>query len=235
MDPPMRQANAESPTSGKRLFYIGLALYSESWSENDIVELATELKRTSDFAVVPLIASNVLSEPRKFPIADDATIAAFVKTATERAVPGDIVLVHISTHGADGMLARKIGDGAPTALTARALARQLAPLDGRRTVIIISACFSGSLIGDLSSPQRIILTSARADRSSFGCAAGNRHTFFGEAELYGFAQRDRSLRQVFLAIRGDIARMEETKRYRPSEPQVSVGADVTDLYDDPVF
>jgi hypothetical protein len=231
-----QRAAADVPAERKRLFYIGLALYSETWSANDIVELADELRQSADYDVVPLIASNfVESTPARFPIADDAAIAAMVKTAAERAMPDDIVFVHISTHGARGVLARKIGNNSPTVLPARSLAQQLAPLAGRRTVIVISACYSGSLIADLRSPQRIIVTAARADRSSFGCAAGNRHTWFGEAELHGFAQPGHSLRQVVSGIRDEVARMERERRLTPSEPQVAVGEDVRDLYEAPVF
>jgi hypothetical protein len=144
-------------------------------------------------------------------------------------------MVHISTHGARGVLARQIGDRPPTALTAAQLARQLAPLADQRTVIIISACYSGSLISALRSPRRIIITAARSDRSSFGCDPDSRHTYFGEAEMRGFGERDRSLRQIFSAIRDDVARMEREQDHTPSEPQVSVGAEVADLYDAPLF
>ena len=102
-------------------------------------------------------------------------------------------------------------------------------------MIIISACYSGSLIGDLRAPDRIIITAARADRSSFGCAPDSRHTFFGDAEMHAFGQQDRSLRQVFAVIRDDVARMESGERYQPSKPQVWVGANMTDLYDAPLF
>ncbi len=221
--------------NNRRLFYIGLALYSEPWSENDVVELADELRRTSALEVVPLIASNLVSARGTFPLADDATITRLVDTAAERARPDDIMVVHISTHGARGVLASRIGNRAPTALGASQLRRQLAPLVDKRTVVIISACYSGSLIAPLASPRRVIITAARADRSSFGCGAGNRHTFFGEAELRGFAERDRSLHQVFATIRDEVARMERERHYTPSEPQVSIGADATDLYDAPLF
>ena len=210
-------------------------LYSDPWSENDVVELADRLKDASQFRVVPMIASNVPSGAMLYPIADDATIAALIGTAAVQAGPNDIVFVEISSHGASRMLARKVGNHAPTALSSRELARKLEPLAGHRTVIIISACYSGSLIGDLRAPERIIITAARADRSSFGCAPDSRHTFFGEAEVHAFGRRDRSLRQVFTAIRDDVAHMEAEKRYQPSEPQVWVGADMTDLYDAPVF
>jgi hypothetical protein len=236
--PPPQPLLFAAPTSAERprLFYLGLALYSESWSENDVVELAEELQHTADYDVVPLIASNRLTRaPRKYPIADDTRIAMLVSTVTDRARPGDVVFIHISTHGARGMLARQIGNRPPTALTAASLARQLAPLAAHPTVIVLSACYSGSLIAALRSPNRIIITAARADRSSFGCAAGNRHTWFGEAELHGFAEPGQSLRQVFAAIRDDVARMERDQQVTPSEPQISVGIEATSLYDAPVF
>jgi hypothetical protein len=220
---------------GKRLFYIGLALYSEQWSENDVVELGDKLGEDSQYQVVPMIASNLRSHGGRFPVGDDATILSFVHTAAEQAKPADIVFVHISTHGAPYELARRIGEGETTALTSRALARMLAPLAGHPTVIVVSACYSGSFIRDLREARRIILTAARADRSSFGCGVGNRHTLFGEAELKAFSEPDLSLHQIFTVIRRNVAGMEHRQHFTPSEPQVSVGADVAGLYDAPVF
>jgi hypothetical protein len=230
-----QQQAADAPEQVGRLFYIGLGLYSEPWSEKDVVELADTLQHASQYRVVPMIASNVTSGTRHYPIADDATIAALVSSAATQAGPDDIVFVDISSHGANRMLARQVGNHAPTALSSRELARKLEPLAGHRTVIIISACYSGSLIGDLRAPERIIITAARADRSSFGCAPDSRHTFFGEAEVNAFGQQNRSLHRVFAAIRDDVARMESGKRYQPSEPQIWVGANMADLYDAPLF
>ncbi len=226
---------ANAPTDEKRLFYIGLALYSEPWSQNDVVELSDSLQRASKYHVVPLIASNVARGVRQYPIADDATIASLVRRAAEQARTDDIVFVDISSHGARQMLARKVDGNPATALPSRELARKLSPLAGHRTVIIISACFSGSMIGDLRAPERIIIAAARADRSSFGCAPDRHNTFFGEAELHAFGEPNRSLRQVFAAIRDDVAHMERADRYTPSEPQVSIGSDAGALYDAPVF
>jgi Peptidase C13 family len=235
IDQPAQQRATDTQEKSGRLFYIGLAFYSEPWSENDVAELADMLQHASQYRVVTMIASNVTSGARHYPIADDATIATFVDTAAAQVGPDDIVFVDISSHGASGMLARKVGNHAPAALASRELARKLEPLAGHRTVIIISACYSGSLIGDLRAPERIIITAARADRSSFGCAPDSRHTFFGEAEVHAFGQQDRSLHQVFAVIRDDVARMESGQRYQPSEPQIWVGDNMTGLYDAPLF
>jgi hypothetical protein len=221
--------------AGERLFYIGLALYSEHWSENDVVELGDKLREESGYQVVPMVASNLRPHVSRLPTADDATILSFVRTAAVQAGPHDIIFVHISTHGAPYELARRIGEGETTGLSSRELARVLAPLVGHPTIIVISACYSGSFIRDLRGPRRIILTAARADRSSFGCGAGNRHTLFGEAELRAFSEPARSLRQIFAAIRNNVAGMEHRQHFPPSQPQVSVGAEVADLYDAPMF
>ncbi|HEX4171793.1 MAG TPA: C13 family peptidase [Acetobacteraceae bacterium] len=228
-------AAALGQEAGKRLFYIGLALYSEQWSENDVVELGNELRADSRYQVVPMIASNLHSHGARYPVGDDATILSFVRTAAEQAGPQDIIFVHISTHGAPYELARRVGEGETTALSSRTLARMLAPLAGHPTIIVISACYSGSFMRDLREARRIILTAARADRSSFGCGAGNRHTLFGEAELRAFGEPDHSLHQVFTAIRRNVAGMEHRQHFTPSEPQISVGAQVGDLYEAPVF
>jgi hypothetical protein len=231
----MPAVKAADPVTHKRLFYVGLALYPEAWSENDVVSLSDELQRNADFDVVPLIASNLTSSRRHFPVADNATTASLVRDAVDRAGPNDIVVVHISTHGGPGLLASRIGNRPTTTISGRVLAAQLAPLAGHASVVILSACYSGSLIAALRAPDRIIITAARSDRSSFGCAAEAQHTFFGTAELEGFAEPHRSLRQVFEAIRATVARMEREQDDTPSEPQVFVGNRVQSLYEAPLF
>ena len=86
-------AQHQAAANGKRLFYIGLALYAEPWSENDVVELADKLRTASRYHVVPMIASNVASARNRYPVANDANIAAIVNSAAAQAVPGDIAFV----------------------------------------------------------------------------------------------------------------------------------------------
>jgi len=170
------------------------------------------------------------SRIRRFPVADDRAIAALVRSAAEHAGPDDIVFVHISTHGSSHWLASQFGRGPPRMITGAQLARQFAPLDRQASVIIIiSACYSGSLIPSLQAPRRIIITAARADRNSFGCSPSRRHTYFGEAELHAFAESGHSLQQIE-DLRDTVASMERQKRLTSSEPQVSVGSDVSKLY-----
>jgi len=220
----------------KRLFYIGLALFPEKWSENDIVDLGTRLRQVSNYDIVPLIASNeIVSLPETYPVADEAAIEALVHTAAKGANDNDLVFIYISTHGNRGALQSKVGTFTEQMVSAGELAQLLQPLAGHRTVIFLSACFSGSLLNELKSEDRIIVTAARADRASFGCRPAAQHTYFGEAVLRGFAQRNRSLEQIVADIRTDVAAKERARGHTPSEPQVFVGQHMTGFYPEPVF
>jgi hypothetical protein len=219
----------------KRLFYIGLALFSEKWSENDVADLAMELRRSSDYELVSLLASNVFASlPETYPMADDAAIEALVRAAAEQAKDGDLMFVYISTHGRRGALTRKIDTFFEQLLPADARSCLLQPLTGRRTVIFLPACFSGSLLSELKSDDRIIVTAARADRASFGCRPTAQHTYFGEAVLRSFGHRERSLQQIVADVSTELAGQERAHGYAPSEPQVFVGQDMTGFYAEPV-
>jgi len=140
------------------------------------------LRRVSDYDVVSLIASNAIpSLPETYPIADDSAIEALVRTAADAAKDSDLIFVYISTHGTKGALTRKSGVFPEQSLSANGLAEPLQPLVGHRTVIFLSACYSGSLLDQLKSEDRIVVTAARLDRPSFGCKPAAQHTYFGEA------------------------------------------------------
>lgn len=66
-------------------------------------------------------------------------------------------------------------------LPAARLGRMLQASGIRQQVVVVSACYSGGFIEPLRSETRWIITAARADRTSFGCADENDFTYFGRA------------------------------------------------------
>ncbi|CAN7226406.1 peptidase C13 [Phenylobacterium sp. LjRoot219] len=94
---------------------------------------------------------------------------------------------------------------------------------GRPTVVVISACFSGVFVPELAAPNRMVLTAARADRTSFGCGESDRYPYFDDCFLRAFpAAHD--FRQLGAAVQSCVARREkETGMAPPSEPQLSIG------------
>jgi len=93
----------------------------------------------------------------------------------------------------------------------------------RPTIVVISACFSGIFVPALQSDQRLILTAARPDRSSFGCSESDRYPFFDDCFLQSIGD-SRSFAALGPAIRTCVSRKEtELGLAPPSEPQTWTG------------
>ncbi len=231
------QAQARPETAPRpHLWYVGIALYGENWSENDVAEVAARLQRTADgFRVVSTVLSNRYGPHPDLPPASRAEIERTTGMIARDARPGDVVLLYVSTHGSPGLLARDLGGEQMEAVGARELRAWLAPLAAQPTVLVLSACFSGSLIPALRADNRIIIAAARADRTSFGCRADAEHSVFGEAFLDAL-EPHASLHQIVARTLREVAARERSMAVdRPSEPQVFVGRAASPLYEEQRF
>jgi hypothetical protein len=93
----------------------------------------------------------------------------------------------------------------------------------RPTVVIISACFSGIFIPDLAGPNRMILTAARPDRTSFGCGESDKYPYF-DACFLSAMPKARDFQGMAGAVQTCVARREAQEGMSPpSEPQVYIG------------
>ena len=139
--------------------------------------------------------------------------------------PGDRCLIFLTSHGERGSgvwLARSNRALTPDEL-ARALSRGCSAVP---TVVIVSACYSGSFAaGKMASSNRIVLTAARGDRPSFGCQAHRTYNFFDEC-LLGVLPQAATWRSVSDRANRCVRRMEHALGARPSEPQAYFGGTV---------
>ncbi len=229
-------AAQSTPSAKPRLWYIGVGLYDESWSENDVADLGARLVSKADgFQVVPVVFSN-RTEAKQYPAASRANIDAAAAEIARQARPGDVALLYLSTHGARGLVARKETGGGVEPVGPSELREWLLPLRNVNTVVVLSACFSGSLMPALDSDNRIVVAAARYDRTSFGCQAGAEHTVFGQALLDSLDMPHESLKTMVAKVRAAVSKREQEMGIRlKSEPQVDVGAAAMPLYDAPVF
>jgi hypothetical protein len=96
----------------------------------------------------------------------------------------------------------------------------------RPTVVILSACYSGVFARPLAAPNRMILTAARPDRSSFGCGEQDTYTFFDTCILSQLPL-SASFPDLGEKAKACVAAREKAMGYGPpSEPQLSVGKDI---------
>ena len=146
----------------------------------------------------------------------------------------DIVVVMLTSHGSPDLMAVKTTpDGPVSAVSADGLAEFLAPLSNDKQILILQACFSGSLIDELRSPNRIILTAASADRSSFGCNPDSDNTWFIKSlnrAMGEIGARGGSWEQVFERTRALVAADEAAAGFPASNPQRYVGANMRSIW-----
>ncbi|HET6545468.1 MAG TPA: C13 family peptidase [Rhodanobacteraceae bacterium] len=138
----------------------------------------------------------------------------------------DVLLLYLTTHGsADHLL---LVDLDPLPLD------QIGPADLadalhtepaiRWKVVVVNACYSGGFIDALRDPSTMVITSARADRSSFGCGVDADITWFGKAFLAQALNRTTSFHAAFDLARRSIAGWETAEHEEASEPQIATAA-----------
>jgi hypothetical protein len=140
----------------------------------------------------------------------------------------DRCLVFITSHGGRGRgvyLSRDNEMLAPAAL-ARALTAGCGAVP---TVVIVSACYSGSFVrGAMAAPNRIILTAARADRTSFGCSTERTYTVYDSC-LLGTLAHATTWRAVYDETKTCVEAREKELGATPSLPQAWFGRAVRGL------
>lgn len=141
-------------------------------------------------------------------------------------------LVQLTAQAPDGCLVYFSSHGAPSGvvvggrlLSPGVLDEMLSETCGARpTIVVVSACFSGVFVPVLAAPNRMVLTAARPDRSSFGCGESDRYPYFDDCFLKSFGQA-RDFAELGRKVQACVARREiETHMSPPSEPQLWIGA-----------
>ena len=116
-------------------------------------------------------------------------------------------------------------------LTAAEFAKMLEESGIGPAVIVVSACHSGSFVDDIAAPDRLVITAARGDRTSFGCRDGAEWTEFGESFFDKALRSEPDPRKAFPTAVEDVTRKELADDLTPSLPQISEGADIGAVLD----
>jgi hypothetical protein len=151
---------------------------------------------------------------------DVMAIASAMQQMATRAHDG--CLLYFTSHGTPtGML---VGDTVLSPATMRDMVN--AACGKRPTVVVMSSCYSGQFVPALAGDNRIVMTAARPDRTSFGCGEMDHYTYFDDCFLRalplagGFAEVGSLVQQCV------AAREQQMHAAPPSEPQLSVGSNV---------
>ena len=143
-------------------------------------------------------------------------------------------MVDLSTKAQGGCLFYMTSHGAPQGaqldqgiLQPGVLATMLDQSCGKRpTVVVISACYSGVYVRTLAKPNRMVLTAARPDRTSFGCGQDNKYPYFDDCFLSSMGGV-RDFAGLGGAVRECVRTREITEKVSPpSEPQLWIGGEL---------
>lgn len=207
-----------------RLWYAGLGLDSGSKAFRGDVDLVQKRISQINASRLSFVMDNhPQAKTLDRPFAHFGNLNEVVKNIGKHKRENDVLVLFLSAHGNVPFLATEIGNQRYADIQASQLASTLEQVKDLPTLIIISACHSGSLIPALEKPTRIILTAAAKEKTSYGCQPLSNNTFFVE-EYFGEAFDPRlSVKANFDAARKRISERETAEKLIPSEPQIFVG------------
>ncbi|AKK67391.1 C13 family peptidase [Xanthomonas translucens] len=145
----------------------------------------------------------------------------------------DALLLFLTSHGTEQHeLYVQFGPGEDAdydTITPKELRGLLDDAGIRNRVIVLSACYSGGFVPALKSPDTLIITAARRDRSSFGCGNTASATYFGRAWLIDALARTTDFVESYRLATAEISARERAQGEAPSYPQLYVGARIAPL------
>jgi hypothetical protein len=151
---------------------------------------------------------------------DLESIATSMQTVAARARDG--CLIYFTSHGTPtGII---IGDSVVSPAQVHDMVN--AACGNRPSVIVMSSCYSGQFVPALAGNNRVIMTAARPDRTSFGCGEMDQHTFFDDCFLRAMPMGSDFPGLGTLVQQCVAFREQQMKATPPSEPQVNVGSGV---------
>lgn len=219
-----RTEASAAQAEGRRMWFAGFAMNTRSPAFLGDLDLVKNRLASLGHPLFSYEFSNAWQGRELHrPYATLHTLSQAMERIGRQARPDDIVMLLVSTHGGFGLLSVNANGVDYPPITADQLADALRPLQDTPTVIVLSACHSGSFIPKLQRDNRIILTAASAARSSFGCAFEDRNTWFVEALFGPHFDASESLSQLMTQAQATITEREVLMKYPASEPQIWIG------------
>jgi hypothetical protein len=194
----------------------------------EVDQVAAQFAQRFGTAARSIVLANNPATVLTRPLATVSALEASLRTIGQRMNPDeDVLFMFLTSHGAaDHQFDLTLWPWQFEQLTPQRLAGLLDAAGIRHRVILVSACYSGGFVPPLSGPDALVMSAARADRSSHGCSHEADWTFFGRAFFDEALRATPSFTQAFERARAAVAQREKAEGYAASEPQISVGTGI---------
>ena len=175
-----------------------------------------------------LVLENNPTTLQSHPLADWSNLESTLDGVASAMKPDeDVLVLYMTSHGDEDHNLLVDMDPIPLdQIGAPDLAGILKKRPFKWKVVIVNACYSGGFVPDLRAPGTLVLTAARADRSSFGCGSDSEMTYFGKAWLVDALNKTDNFVDAFQLAKNDIAGWENEDKLTPSEPQIDMGSGI---------
>lgn len=189
--------NSMALSTEPKIIYAGFAMHSQSKAfRNDVLSGISLAEKLDPNAIVFKLNNPAFGQDADWPFATAENIQIVISQIEKLARAQDKIILLFSSHGNVDLLSVNASSNNYTGVSPKNLLVWLAPLRARPTALILSACYSGSFVDPLKSPNRIILTAAAKDRTSFGCQFHSNNTFFVEELMGKKVNTSLSIRQL---------------------------------------
>lgn len=163
------------------------------------------------------------NDPTGYPLLNRGNLQTALERVARAMNGEDILFMYLTSHGGPGALSTQFYPVITRDIGPADIDRALTEAGIGNAVVVISACYSGSFTEALKRPDRLILTAARADRTSFGCSDKAEWTEWGRAFFVDALPDARDPRAAALRARDLVAERETALGLEPSEPQIVEG------------
>lgn len=201
------QLQALQPQDPARIDLYLLAVAGDGREEvfrREVEFVRAQFDRDFGTAGRSLALVNSRSSADAVPLATQTSLRLALRALAGRMdVEQDILFLFVTSHGSESHeLTLKLDGIDLPDLPAAALGEMLRESGIRWKVVLVSACYSGGFVDALADEGTLVMTSARHDRTSFGCADDNDFTYFGRAYFKESLAPALSFADAFAKARG---------------------------------
>ncbi len=218
----------------KELYFLGFGGESDNVFKNEILTARSIVDEKLGTQGRSAVLINNVDTAGQYPLASVHNLREMLNRIEQKMnTEEDVLLLFLSSHGSpDHTLSVELDNLDLNQLHAENLASIVNASEIKWRVIVVSACYSGGFIEPLKNDHTVVITAARYDRTSFGCASENEFTYFGDAYFNQAIQSGLSLLESYDEAKLLVQKKEQKESLTPSEPQIFIGTQVHNYMDD---
>ncbi|MEX2367533.1 MAG: C13 family peptidase [Pseudohongiellaceae bacterium] len=221
VDAQLKRLRDQTPGEAEVFTVLAALSNAETVFRTEVETIDAQLTAMPAFDGRLVTLANELHDSDNYPLATKTSLTHILRTLGKRLGDEDLIFVYLTSHGSpEHELSVDFNiDQALPGLDPTELADILdeAP---QHKVVVISACYSGGFIPELSAENTLVITAAAADRPSFGCSNEETMTYFGRAFFETAFSLEKPLNDVFEDAKTAVTERELAQDYDPSNPQI---------------